>query len=182
MLLRHEHKIDEAVKRKPTKSFEYIHARFNLETFDEFWDEWGNKQNDAVGCILYRLGELETNQKRSILKTDDHVRIINKLVKYLASIEYWHDPDNGVWEEYEEDVKGTFGDIANANKSRYGGAINGAMFVYQFAKNFPSTSSGQVPWVHIDMAPRMTSVEGEHLAKGAAGAPVRLLIKLLERY
>ena len=31
------------------------------------------------------------------------------------------------------------------------------------------------------MVPRMTAVEGEYLAKGAAGAPVRLLIKLLER-
>lgn len=79
-----------------------------------------------------------------------------------------------LWDEYEEEVKGTFGDIANSSKTRYGGAINGAMFLYQFAKNFP--------WVHIDMAPRMTSVEGEYLAKGAAGAPVRLLFKLLERY
>jgi len=24
------------------------------------------------------------------------------LVDYLNSVEYWHDPDNGVWEEYEE--------------------------------------------------------------------------------
>ncbi|MEX2033482.1 MAG: leucyl aminopeptidase [Candidatus Colwellbacteria bacterium] len=79
-----------------------------------------------------------------------------------------------LWDEYEEEVKGTFGDIANSSKTRYGGAINGAIFVYQFAKNFP--------WVHIDMAPRMTSIEGEHLAKGAAGVPVRLLIKLLEHY
>ncbi|MBI2506971.1 MAG: leucyl aminopeptidase [Candidatus Colwellbacteria bacterium] len=79
-----------------------------------------------------------------------------------------------LWEEYEEEIKGTFGDISNTAKTKYGGAINGAIFLYQFAKNFP--------WVHIDIAPRMTSVEGEHLAKGAAGAPIRLLIKLLERY
>jgi len=30
------------------------------------------------------------------------LRIVRKLVKYLESIEYWHDPDNGMWEEYEE--------------------------------------------------------------------------------
>jgi phosphorylase kinase alpha/beta subunit len=102
LLLKHEHKIDEAIKKKPTRSSEYIHARFDPDTFDEFWEEWGNKQNDAVGCILYRLGELETNQKRSIVKTDDQVRIVNKLVKYLTSIEYWHDPDSGMWEEDEE--------------------------------------------------------------------------------
>jgi len=77
-----------------------------------------------------------------------------------------------LWDEYEEDIKGTFGDIANTGKTRYGGAITAAVFLYQFAKEYP--------WAHIDIAPRMTAVEGELLAKGASGAPVRLLIKLLE--
>lgn len=77
-----------------------------------------------------------------------------------------------LWEEYESDIKGTFGDVANANKTRYGGAINGAMFLYQFAKEFP--------WVHLDIAPRMTSVDGDFLAKGAIGAPVRLLLKIVK--
>ena len=79
-----------------------------------------------------------------------------------------------LWDEYEPEIKGTFGDWANIGKHRYGGAITGAMFLYQFAKDFP--------WVHIDIAPRMTSTEGDHLAKGAAGEPVRLLFKLLETY
>lgn len=77
-----------------------------------------------------------------------------------------------LWDEYEEEVRGTFGDVANASKSRYGGAINGAMFLYQFAKN--------IPWVHIDIAPRMTAVESEYLAKGAVGAGMQLLVKLVE--
>ncbi|MBI2055710.1 MAG: leucyl aminopeptidase [Candidatus Sungbacteria bacterium] len=78
-----------------------------------------------------------------------------------------------LWEEYEEEIKGTFGDVANIQKSKYGGAVIGAVFLWQFAKDFP--------WVHIDIAPRMTSIEGEYLAKGSAGAPVRLLIKLIEQ-
>ncbi len=79
-----------------------------------------------------------------------------------------------LWEEYEDDVRGTFGDWANVEKKhRHGGAIAGATFLHQFAKNYP--------WVHIDMAPRMTPYEEEHLAKGAAGAPVRLLLKLIEK-
>ena len=102
IFLKHEEKIDWAIKEKPKESYKYIHARFHPETFDEFWESWGNKQNDAVGCILFRIGELENNQKRSILKTKDHVRIINKLVKYLDAIEYWHDEDSGMWEEGEE--------------------------------------------------------------------------------
>jgi GH15 family glucan-1,4-alpha-glucosidase len=30
------------------------------------------------------------------------VRIVNKLARYLASIEYWKDEDSGMWEEDEE--------------------------------------------------------------------------------
>ncbi len=78
-----------------------------------------------------------------------------------------------LWEEYESDVKGTFGDIANTGKSSYGGAINGALFLKQFTK-------GLSRWAHIDIAPRMTSVEGDYLAKGATGVPIQLLIRAVE--
>jgi len=88
-----------------------------------------------------------------------------------------------LWEEFEEEIKGTFGDVANVGKTRYGGAITAAVFLHQFIKKDSAAGSGQLfPWVHIDIAPRMTAVEGEHLAKGAAGAPVRLLVKLIEKF
>lgn len=102
VFLKHEEKIDYAIAKKPEYSHEYIHARFHPENFDEFWEEWGNKQNDAVGCILFRIGELEVHHQRSVLKTPDHIRIVNKLVQYLQSIEYWHDADSGMWEEDQE--------------------------------------------------------------------------------
>jgi len=102
VLIKHEGKIDWAIENKPTESFQYIHARFHPETFDEFWESWGNKQNDAVGCILFRIGELEAHRGRTILKDDDHIRIVNKLVKYLDSVEYWQKGDSGMWEEGEE--------------------------------------------------------------------------------
>jgi leucyl aminopeptidase len=75
-------------------------------------------------------------------------------------------------EEYEEDIKGTFGDWANAGKPGEAGATSGAVFLWQFIKGYP--------WVHLDIAPRMTAMENEYLAKGAAGTPVRLLARLLE--
>ena len=77
-----------------------------------------------------------------------------------------------LWDEYDAEIKGTFGDVSNLGKTRWGGAITAAAFLKQFADGYP--------WVHLDIAPRMTAVEGEYLAKGAAGAPVRLLVKLLE--
>ncbi len=102
ILLKHEEKIDWAIENKPTESFQFIHARFHPETFDEFWESWGNKQNDAVGCILFRIGELEHHHNRAILTDESHVRIINKLVRYLEAIEYWQNGDSGMWEEDEE--------------------------------------------------------------------------------
>jgi len=102
IFLKHEYKIDYAIKHKPQHKHEYIHARFHPETFDEFWEDWGNKQNDAVGAILFRIGELEKHKKGSMFKNPNHIRIVNKLIKYLESLHYWKDYDSGMWEEDEE--------------------------------------------------------------------------------
>ncbi len=79
-----------------------------------------------------------------------------------------------LWEEFEDEIKGTFSDIINTGKTRWAGTVHGGMFLYQFAKEYP--------WIHMDIAPRMTSTEGDYLGKGATGEPMRLLIKLLEEY
>ncbi len=98
---KHEGKIDWAIAHKPSEQWQYIHARVHPETFDEFWDDWGNKQNDSVGAILFRVGELE-RAGFSVLESEEDRRIAQKLVDYLASVEYWHDYDSGMWEENEE--------------------------------------------------------------------------------
>lgn len=102
IFLKFEWKIDHAIENRPQYRHEYIHARFHPETFDEFWEEWGNKQNDSVGAILYMLGELAYTHGRSILESEDRRRIVRKLIAYLRNLEYWHDLDSGVWEENEE--------------------------------------------------------------------------------
>ncbi len=137
---------------------------------------YAKKYNPAVvidtatltGAAMVALGE-----KASALFTDD-----DKLAQSLEKIgeetgEYvWRLP---LWEEYENDIKGTLGDWTNIHNkdSRYGGAIYGAIFLYQFIKGFK--------WAHIDIAPRMTSTPGEYLSAGALGAPVRLLYKFIEK-
>lgn len=99
---KHEFKIDHAISKKPEHTHEYIHPRYHPQTFDEFWEEWGNKQNDSVGCILFKVGELEHRQPGIIVVDDDDRRVIQKLVWYLSTLEYWHDPDSGMWEENQE--------------------------------------------------------------------------------
>ena len=79
-----------------------------------------------------------------------------------------------MWEEFENEIKGSLGDYTNVHNkdSRWGGASYGAIFLYQFIKGYK--------WVHLDIAPRMTSISGEFLAPGALGTPVRLLYKYIE--
>ncbi len=78
-----------------------------------------------------------------------------------------------LWEEYEDEIKGDFADISNVQKNHYGGAIIGATFLHKFAKH--------LNWAHIDIAPRITAIESDYLAKGSAGAAVRLLVRFLEK-
>lgn len=84
-----------------------------------------------------------------------------------------------LWDEYEDRVKGDFADLKNVpggSTSRYGGAIDGAMFLWQFAKEL------ECPWAHIDMASRMTEAPNDKLSKGAVGTPVRLLTRFIEQW
>ncbi|NCN52508.1 leucyl aminopeptidase family protein [Candidatus Parcubacteria bacterium] len=80
-----------------------------------------------------------------------------------------------LWDEYKQYTRGVHGDIANipANDTKYGGSINGGMFLSHFTEG--------MKWVHIDMAPRMTEAPGDHLAKGSTGEPARLLLKIAEK-
>jgi len=101
VLLKHEYKIDWAIKEKPKHNYQYIHPRYDPVTMEEILDQWGNKQNDAIGALIFKIGDLEEKGIK-IVRGKDDLRIIQKLVDYLEKIEYWHDKDNGMWEENEE--------------------------------------------------------------------------------
>lgn len=86
-----------------------------------------------------------------------------------------------LWDEYTQYTKGRFGDVSNiptGGAARLGGTINGAAFLSHFAVDYPKNCS----WAHIDMAPRMSAVPSDQLAKGATGEPTRLLIRIAEKY
>jgi len=74
-------------------------------------------------------------------------------------------------DEYTADIKGTVADVSNLGKhQRVGGASYGAAFLQAFIKN--------VPWAHLDIAPTMTSVDGQYLSPGATGVGTHLLVAL----
>lgn len=82
--------------------------------------------------------------------------------------EVWRLP---LWSDYDDEVKGTFGDVMNVGKTRYGGATTAGAFLKAFADG--------LNWAHIDMAPRMTPTKDEYLNPGSAGATVALLTEYI---
>lgn len=121
IFLKHEWKMDWAIKEKPRHSYQYIHARYNPLNLSEFWEEWGNKQNDAIGAFLFKIADL-MDKGIKVLRDSNDARIIQKLVYYLKSIEYWHDRDNGMWEEEEE-----------VHASSVGACVAGLMKISRYA-------------------------------------------------
>jgi leucyl aminopeptidase len=81
-----------------------------------------------------------------------------------------------LWDEYLPEIKATFGDLANISpgNDRSGGAIHGAKFLEQFAEG--------VRFAHVDIAPRMTTIESDSMAKGASGVGVRFIVELAKKY
>lgn len=115
VFVKHKDKIDWAIEHKPHYTWQYIHARFHPETFEEYWEEWGNSQNDAVGEILNLIVELEL-RAAGIIETDDDRVMLQKIVDYLVALEYWHDADNGIWEENMEVHASSIGSVVAALK------------------------------------------------------------------
>jgi leucyl aminopeptidase len=125
-----------------------------------------------TGAAMSALGE----HASALLTRDDALAHALEESGEMSGDYLWRLP---LWDEYEDRVKGTFADLKNVpggSTSRLGGAIDGGMFLWQFAKEL------DCPWAHIDMAPRMTAAPGDELAKGAAGEPVRLLAHIIEHY
>jgi GH15 family glucan-1,4-alpha-glucosidase len=112
---KHIDKINWAVTNKPFETWQFIHARYNPETLEEFWESWGNKQHDAVGAVLFKLAEFEAKGK-SMLRNRKDKRTVQTLIHYICNVEYWHDTDSGMWEENEEVHASSIGAVVAALK------------------------------------------------------------------
>ncbi len=115
VFVKHKDKINWAIENKPREAWQYIHARFHPETFEEYWEEWGNSQNDAVGEVLNLIVTLE-QLGAGIVETDEEREMVQKIIDYLINIEYWEDDDNGIWEENLEVHASSIGSVVAALK------------------------------------------------------------------
>lgn len=120
-----------------------------------------------TGAAIVALGE----RASAIFTEDDELSKCFEKIGERTGDYFWRLP---LWEEYENEIKGSLGDLTNIHNkdSRYGGAIYAAVFLRQFIKD--------TKWIHLDIAPRMTSMSGENLAPGALGTPVRALFNFIE--
>jgi leucyl aminopeptidase len=72
--------------------------------------------------------------------------------------------------EYEELIKGKYGDLDNAPEARKAGTIVGGTFLSNFV--------GDTPWAHLDIAGSAWDLGRPYVGKGASGYGVRLLVDL----
>jgi leucyl aminopeptidase len=72
--------------------------------------------------------------------------------------------------EYDELIKSGYADIANAVEARKAGSITAAQFLRRF--------TGDIPWVHLDIAGTANDNGKPYTPKGGAGFGVRLLVEL----
>ncbi|HEX5617399.1 MAG TPA: M17 family metallopeptidase, partial [Solirubrobacteraceae bacterium] len=72
--------------------------------------------------------------------------------------------------EYDELIKSQYADIANAVEARKAGSITAAQFLRRF--------TGDVPWVHLDIAGTANDNGKPYTPKGGAGFGVRLLVEV----
>jgi len=117
-----------------------------------------------TGSAMVALGE----RSSALFTVDESLETKLRHIGSLVGDPVWPLP---LWDEYLDDIKGTYGDIGNVGNTKWGGAITAAIFLKQFV---------DYPWVHIDIAPRMTAISGERLAKGSIGAGVQLLVRFLK--
>ncbi|MDP8099048.1 leucyl aminopeptidase [Pasteurella atlantica] len=113
-----------------------------------------------TGACVVGLGHINTG----LLSKDD--QFVEQLLNASKQAhDYtWHLPMN---EEYQDDLKSNFADLANVG-SRAGGAITAGIFLSNFTENYT--------WAHLDIA---GTAWQSGAAKGATGRPVPLLTQFL---
>jgi leucyl aminopeptidase len=77
-------------------------------------------------------------------------------------------------DEYKDNIKSTIADIVNSG-GRWGGAINAAMFLKEFAED--------TPWIHLDIAGTAWMEDQKPwIAKGPSGIALRSLVEFVKSF
>jgi leucyl aminopeptidase len=115
-----------------------------------------------TGAVVVALGYVNAG----VFANDDKMyeRFARALEK--SGEKFWRLP---VDDEYKDNIRSNIADIVNSG-GRWGGAINAAMFLKEFAE--------ETPWLHLDIAGTAWMEENKSwIAKGPSGIAVRSLVE-----
>ena len=116
-----------------------------------------------TGAVATALGQVNGG----VFSNDDatYERFAQALEK--SGEKFWRLP---VEDEYRDQIQSTIADIRNTGLTRYGGAINAAMFLREFVD--------ETPWVHLDIA-AMAWLDADKawIARGPSGIAVRSIVE-----
>ena len=116
-----------------------------------------------TGAIVTTFG----NTYAGLFGSDDEWCAEVEAAGRRAGESYWRLP---LHDEYDELIKSRYADISNAVEARKAGSITAAQFLRRF--------TGDVPWVHLDIAGTAYENGKPYTPKGGAGFGVRTLIEL----
>ncbi len=120
-----------------------------------------------TGAVIIALGSTHAG----LIANDDELAERLTAVGRKTGEILWRLP---LHEEYDELVKGRYGDLDNAPEGRKAGTITGATFLSNFV--------GETPWAHLDIAGSAWDLGRAYAPKSASGYGVRLLVELARSY
>jgi leucyl aminopeptidase len=118
-----------------------------------------------TGAVVVALGYVNAG----IFASDDDMYERFAKANQKAGEKMWRLPLD---DEYKENIKSTIADIVNSG-GRWGGAINAAMFLKEFAED--------TPWIHLDIAGTAWMEDQKPwIAKGPSGIALRSLVEFIK--
>jgi leucyl aminopeptidase len=120
-----------------------------------------------TGAVVVALGSLNAG----IFANDDDMYNRIHTANEKAGEKMWRLPLD---DEYKDQIRSSIADIMNTG-GRWGGAINAAMFLKEFAED--------TPWIHLDIAgTAWTEEQKPWIAKGPSGIALRSLVEFVKSF
>jgi leucyl aminopeptidase len=120
-----------------------------------------------TGAVVVALGYVNAG----VFANDDKMYERFSRAVDEAGEKFWRLPLD---DEYKENIRSNIADIVNSG-GRWGGAINAAMFLKEFAED--------IPWLHLDIAGTAWMEENKAwIAKGPSGIAVRSLVEFAREF
>jgi leucyl aminopeptidase len=121
-----------------------------------------------TGAVAIALGQINAG----VFANDDEAYKHFTKALETSGEKFWRLPLD---DEYREQIRSSIADIQNTGLTRYGGAINAAMFLKEFV--------GDTPWLHLDIA-GMAWLDADKpwTAKGPTGVAVRSIVEWVRSY